>query len=135
MIEKSGEPSQEEFEQWAKDLDRSRITYRKMIADGIGDLTKSLIDDEATGLDALLFMLYVDGIDSGQIQMVKNNETDEAMVDDDGCPIIAIPAWMFRAKLAVAMGAGIYHMKNTMNLDKLWDTEVPDDCDKVRDDN
>ena len=135
MLEKHGDPSQEEFEKWARDLDRSRTTYRKMVDEGIGDLTKSLLDEEATGLDAFLFMLYVDGIDSGDVQYVKNNDTDEAMVDDDGCPIIAMPAWIFRARLAVAMGAGIYHMKNTTKLDKLWDTEVPDDCDKVRDDN
>ena len=128
------EPSKEEFEKWAKDLDRARTTYKKMVEDGIGDLTRTLLDEEATGLDAILFMLYIDGIDSGEIQYVKNNETDEAMVDDDGCPIIAMPAWMCRARLAVALGAGLYHMKSTMSLDKLWDTEVPNDCDKVRDD-
>ena len=133
MIDKD-DITQEEFEKWAKDLDRARTTYKKMVEDGIGDLTRTLLDEEATGLDAILFMLYIDGIDSGEIQYVKNNETDEAMVDDDGCPIIAMPAWMFRGRLAVALGAGLYYMKNTMSLDKLWDTEVPNDCDKVRDD-
>ena len=133
MIDKD-DITQEEFEKWAKDLDRARTTYKKMVEDGIGDLTRTLLDEEATGLDAILFMLYIDGIDSGEIQYVKNNETDEAMVDDDGCPIIAMPARMFRGRLAVALGAGLYHMKSTMSLDKLWDTEVPNDCDKVRDD-
>ena len=134
MIDKNIEPTHEEFEKWAKDLDRSQKTYKKMVDEGIGELTKSLLAEEATGLDAFLFMLYVDGIDSGEIQYVKESETDDAMLDDDGCPIIAMPAWIFRARLAVALGAGIFHMKNTTKLDKLWDTEVPDGCDKVRDD-
>jgi len=118
--------SEEQIKQMEALMDQAREIVNRMVDDGIAEKVEALAENNATGLNAFLTVVFVDGVESGEMRLLEEIELE------DNDKVVAMPSGTLKRVLLEALAFGVNYQMNSSKLDKLWDVEVSSEYDKVR---
>jgi len=118
--------SEEQIKQMEALMDQAREIVNRMVDDGIAEKVEALAENDATGLNAFLTVVFVDGVESGEMRLLEEIELE------DNDKVVAMPSGTLKRVLLEALAFGVNYQMNSSKLDKLWDVEVSSEYDKVR---
>lgn len=107
-------------------IERGRELYAEIFDSPFSENVLSLLDAHST-LDNIIFALFYDSVMEGFVVDITDTLSElTAEIDDygDGSPLYGVTAMKLRTLMCASLTIGMWHQKQTNDLDNLWAREV-----------